>query len=730
VLLAHAATLFLSAALIFVVEPLFARMVLPLLGGTPAVWATCMVFFQAALLAGYGYAHVATRWLGTRSQAILHLMLLASPAIVLPIALPGAWAPDPESPTRSLLGVLGMRVGLPFFVLAATGPLLQSWFARLGHASSKDPYFLYAASNAGSLLGLLSYPAALEPLLRLDEQSRLWTAGYGVYTALFIVCAVALIRHAPATHESHSAAVAPRLAWSRRLRWIGLAAVPSSVMLGVTTYMTTDIGAVPLLWVIPLALYLLTFIVAFSRKQVVAARSFGRAFPVVMVLLIVVMYGIRGAGILAIPFHLAAFFALALVCHRALAADRPVAAHLTAYYFLMSLGGVLGGLFNALLAPVIFTSIAEYPIALVAGCLLLPVLWPLEHTKVTRIADIAVPLSVLVAGWVVLRRPLGAEVRLVATAGLGLAIYSSSWRPLRFGAATAAVFFAGASDPGTVLHAERSFFAVSRVTRAGIDPAHPASAKNPLVNLLLHGTTNHGAQRIDPDTLEPVGSREPMTYFTRGGPVGQVFAAVGSRARTVGIVGLGVGVMAAYAESGQRFTYYEIDPVVIRVAEDARWFTYLHDARARGASVDIVLGDARLTIAKAPRARYDVMFLDAFSSDAVPVHLVTKEAVALYLERLAPHGLLALHVSNRYLDLPPMLCALARESRLVPRASVDDVRPGDEVGKTLSQWVVMARSEEDLGALARDERWREIDAKGTRAWTDGFSNLIGLIRFN
>jgi hypothetical protein len=741
-LLVFGATIFLSASLLFLVQPMVAKMVLPLLGGTPAVWNTCMVFFQAFLLAGYAYAHATPARLGLRRQVWLHGALLGVPFLVLPIAVSGGFLPPAGSnPIPWLLGLLTISVGLPFFAVSTTAPLLQRWLAGTGHRAARDPYFLYAASNVGSMLALLGYPLLVEPHLRLQQQSRLWAIAYALLVVLIVLCAFWTLRSvraagsAPADagndmstarqttgNEGEARPEVPAPTPRERLRWTALAFVPSSLMLGVTTYLTTDIAAIPLFWVVPLALYLATFILAFSgalRGLVAELRVW---LPVLALwLLFVTLIGAGFQPWLGIPLHLVTFFVAALLCHVELARRRPAARHLTEFYLWMSFGGVLGGIFNVLVAPFVFRSVTEYPLALALAFLLLPAgrgqesgpaLWRRDVALAGAVGLLAVALI-----WLVPTRQLTPQwlgPALVFGSPLIVSFFTIK-RPSRFGLCLCAIVLGAAAFGGrreNLLHQERSFFGVLRVTR---DPEGH-------VNQLFHGTTLHGQQSLDPARRD-----EPLTYYHRTGPIGQVFAAFsGPDAKPrVALVGLGTGSLASYGEPGQRLTFYEIDPAVVRIARDPRWFTFLRDSRAR---IDVVLGDARLRLAEAPAGAYGLLVVDAFSSDAIPVHLITREALRLYAAKLAPRGVMAFHISNRFVDLEPVLAELARDAGLTARIEYDGADPA--VGKQGSIWVLMARAEGDFGSLTQDSRWRPLaERPGTAVWTDDFSNLVGVLQW-
>jgi hypothetical protein len=736
-----ALTLCLAAALLFWVQPMFAKMVLPLLGGSPAVWNTCMVFFQAALLAGYGYAHLAPARLGLRRHAALHLGLMLLPLLLLPVALPAWWdAPYDWPPVPWLLGVLLVAVGLPFFVVATTAPLLQTWFAGTGHRGANDPYFLYAASNLGGLAGLLCYPLVLEPHLGLTDQSRLWAAGYALLLVLTLGCAAVLwlspasaVKQegkstAPGKPGARGRTASPTVAvpFARKLRWLALAFVPSSLLLSVTTYLTTDIAAIPLLWVVPLALYLLTFIVAFARRPLVPRQAVVGVMPLtVLVVALALLSGATDPVWVVLPLHLLGLAVIALVCHGELARDRPGVEHLTAFYLWVALGGVLGGLFNALAAPLLFPGLADYPIVLTLAALLLPprrARRPADkrHPAISRL-DLLLPLALcsLTAALVLVAQSFNLSAGPAETAvmfGVPLVIcYTFLEHPLRFGLGVGALFAVGLlhhSVHGRVLYRQRTFFGVHRVT---IDEART-------YRLLVHGNTVHGRQNLDPAHRD-----EPLTYYHRSGPAGLLFKALGEdsgRLRDVAVVGLGAGSLAAYGQRGQHWTFYEIDPAVVFIARASGYFTFLRDCPAKQ---EFIVGDARLRLAGAEGRRYDLLVIDAFGSDATPVHLLTREALQVYLNRLGENGVLALHFSNRYLDLEPVLAELAQDAHLECLTRKDMAGADKTEGKYPSWWLVMARSPSAVQPLRG--WWPSRRVPGQAVWTDDYSDLLRQMRW-
>ena len=707
-------TVFLAAALLFIVEPMFARMVLPRLGGAPAVWNTAMVFYQAALLAGYGGAHLIATRLRPRQQVIFQLGLVAAALLVLPLSIRAGWTPPVgRNPIPWLLLVMTVTVGLPFFALATLSPLLQRWFAACG---ARNPYWLYAASNAGSLVGLLAYPVVLEPLLGLTGQVWWWRAGYILLVALVAICGGILWWRGQGT--SVELPTAP-IAWSRRLRWVALAFAPSSLMLSVTTYLATEVAAVPLLWVVPLAIYLVTFILVFAQRQWIKQAWTTAAWPWV-VLPLTVLYGMRvshSVGWVGV-WNLLALFIGAMVCHGQLAADRPPPERLTEFYWWVSVGGVLGGVFNALLAPVLFRWVAEYPISVVFICLMA------ARLDRPSWSDFAWPIGLGIAGW-----ELGEWVRhwptevawcamlfkLAVPAAVALLLRQ---RPLRFALAVVALFAAAMWLPGErlrMLALERSFFGVHRV-RTDVDNQF---------HRLEHGTTLHGIQSVVADH-----KFEPLSYYSRSGPVGQLFSAGRQMHKpmlNVGVVGLGTGAVAAYALPGETWTFFEIDPVVERIARAPQLFTYLSDCRG---TVNVTLGDARLSLQGWPE-RFDVLVLDAYSSDAIPLHLLTREAVRLYLDRLADDGWLIFHFSNRHLNLEPVLAALASDAGLTCRVQLQKSAGSENLprGALGSSWAVMSRTEQSLGPLLIDERWQIPDQnRNNPVWTDDYASILSVWR--
>lgn len=731
-----AATVFASASLVFMVEPMAAKLVLPLLGGSPSVWNTSIAFFQAALLAGYGYAHLLQRLPGVRSQAIVHLGVVALAALALPLRVHEVFGPpSSQHPILWLLGVLLLSIGPPFAALSATAPLVQAWHARtVGGETGKEPYVLYAASNLGSLVALLAYPVVVEPLVTLHGQSTGWSVGYVAFAVVLTSLAVVCARAPDLAPPRAEARAANPISWGDRLLWVALAALPSSLMLGVTTHITTDVASAPFLWVAPLALYLLTFIIAFQTKP---------AIPREIALL---LQGAAAAGCAALlPFkasnyalqlfvHLSAFFLTALICHQALVARRPDPARLTEFYLWMSVGGVVGGAFNAFLAPVIFSNVWEYPIALTLAGLVRP--WGASRPParawllmgVGVICATATPVLMAFAAPHVSTRevlgPLSAYDLMgwaakMLLAGAAVAAFLLRDRAVLFCAVIAVLSIAAdaVSDRVDTRSSWRSFFGVVRESVAY------APALGGEVKVLAHGSTLHGAQAQDPRYR-----CHPLVYYTPLTPIGQVFTkeAEAKPSLRIGAVGLGTGSVAAYVRPSDHLTFFEIDPLVIRISTNPRYFSYTTEC-AKG-RVDYVVGDARLTLADQPAGAYDLLLIDAFSSDAVPTHLLTVEAVRGYLQRLKPDGVLILHLSNRNLDLKGPAQAVARQAGAVALLQERPLPPGGgAVWDSAEDALLLAKSRAALAPFAADKRWKPIDPLLARAWTDDYTNLPGAL---
>lgn len=731
-LMLFAGTLFLSALLLFSVQPMFAKMVLPRLGGSPSVWAVSMCFFQAALLAGYCYAHALNRYAPPRWAPAIHLTVMGLALLALPIGLPAQWSEPPTGDAYLwLIGALGAGVGLPFFVVSANAPLIQAWFARSGHPHARDPYFLYGASNLGSLIALLAYPLLVEPLAGLSSQAGIWTAGFLALgfglAACGLVMALAAKNHSAAPTVVAKASTAAAPSWTDRLVWIGLAAVPSGLLVAFSSYLTTDIASAPFLWVLPLAAFLGTFILVFCESPKIPHRLMLVAQPVLAAGVMIGLSNSSDTGwLLSLVAGSGAFFVTTMVAHRELYERRPAPEHLTEFYLFMSLGGVVGGMFAALVAPQIFTTIWEFPLLVVLGMACRPGIIGArvgeEERRNLLILGFGAVLA-LNAVWLALRGGMITKIGLVHMLLLGgVAIYAllSAAKPLRQLLATAIMgatiaFLPSGINTGS---SERSFFGVHWISYT------PGKQ----MRLLMHGTTVHGAERlIDPVTGNRPAEPVPATYYHPAGPMARgvrIARDVTGKAAgglNVGIVGLGAGSLACYSRQGDAWRFFEIDPVVVKIARDPKRFSFLSRCQPEA---DIVLGDARLTLAREAPAKYDYLVIDAFSSDAVPVHLLTVEALKLYLDKLAPEGLLALHISNRHLDLIGVAGAITRAVPGLHAMLADDRLKDDGFDTAQSHVVYVSRSKAVLAKVARLPFVFELPDSGMRPWTDDYSDVL------
>ncbi|WP_298162877.1 spermidine synthase [Brevundimonas sp.] len=730
-----AVAIFTSAALVFVVQPMVTKLVLPMLGGSPSVWNTAMVFFQTALLAGYGYAHLLQRLTSMRAQMATHLVLLLLAALFLPLKISGLLGdPDPNAPIGWLLATLALSVGAPFAVLSATAPLLQAWYARVraGHADGQNPYVLYAASNLGSFLALLAYPLLIEPLMTLSGQRASWSGGY----AAFMLMVVALAAVAWRKGQIGSAPVAsletsPPIPWREKIILVLLAAAPSSLMLGVTAHLATDVASAPFLWVIPLALYLLTFVIAFQDRPWIP-------LPITLVLAAAVSLACisftafrTGDWILMFGLHLGAFFLLALMCHQRLAARRPPPDRLTEFYLLMSLGGVVGGAFTALLAPVLFNGVWEYPLVLVLAGLARPLnRAPIRNWEVYLFVG-----AVLATG-------LPPFLSAVFQADWGFAWWFNNnvsdnmpgltqfimLGPILAGfilrdRTPAFVIIAGLIALSTAYIArgydaaftDRSFFGVMKI---GVTQDPRLGGQ---VNILMHGTTLHGAQ-----PRNPAFACMPTLYYAPASPIGQTTQMLQRRrpGLKIGVVGQGSGAMAGYKRAADEMKFFEIDPMVDRLSRDPQWFSFISDC-ADG-PIQTVLGDARLTMARETAGTYDLLLIDAFSSDSVPTHLLTVEAIEGYLKLLKPDGVVILHLSNRNLDITlPAAAAAQRLGAANLHQLYQEAPTAPDMAEASTEALILSPTEAGLAEFRGDPNWGELADTEVRPWTDDYVNLFG-----
>ncbi|MGH9719799.1 MAG: spermidine synthase [Bryobacteraceae bacterium] len=673
-----AAVIFLSAFLLFQVQPVIAKIILPWFGGSSAVWSTCMLFFQAVLLLGYAYAHGLHERLNPKSQAIVHTLLLAASLISLPIIPSDAWKPSgQEIPSLRILALLGVTIGLPYFLLSTTSPLLQAWYART-HTGGM-PYRLFALSNLASMLALLSYPFVVEPNFAARTTARIWSIAY----ACFVVLCAVLMWHSARRSGSETARAPsnePPPRWGSRWLWAALAGCASILLLAVTTFLTQDIAAIPFLWILPLSLYLASFIVCFEAPQLYRRAVF---MPLLAAALAAMAYPLQSHNVnlpvaVAIAVLAASLFVCCMVCHGELARLKPSPRHLTIFYLMISVGGAAGGVFVGLIAPHLFNAYYEYPLGLaLCAALAVSVLFPGTARSWSRLSIARVLLLLSLAGYLVV---LGYAVRSVLRGNRVVA---------------------------------RNFYGQLRVAQYTHRDDHQPRRK------LLHGVINHGEQLQN----EPY-RRQPATYFCPSSGIGHAMQSrkPGVPLR-VGILGLGCGTLVVYGLRGDTFRIYEINPLVIDLARSE--FTYLGDTLA---SVETVLGDGRLSLEREPSQQFDILIMDAFSGDSLPVHLITREAFQIYFRQLKPGGILAVNISNKYLSLGPVL---AREAEHFGKMALgfSDTPYEDDFVCFGTDWVlVIDRAPRgSLPPLLAEGQVLTPDPN-FRLWTDDFSNLLRSIK--
>jgi hypothetical protein len=731
ILVVYTAAIFTSALLLFSVQPLFTKMVLPRLGGSPAVWSVAMVFFQSLLLGGYAYAHYLMQVRGRIVPVAVHLVLLVIALLTLPLSIANGWGEPPTSGYAFwLLGLFAVSIGLPFFALAANNPLLQAWFVRTGHPNGPDPYFLYASSNIGSFLALLSYPVLLEPMFTLRTQNLIWTSLYGLLILLIAGCGLLLLR-SPANavvEASRDDADAPAPDWALRARWIFLAAVPSGLLIAVTAHISTDVAAAPLLWVLPLSLYLLTWVLVFQSRPLLPHKWVLMLQPLAIAGVIVLLaVGGEQNLLLTLGGHQLCFFVIAMACHGELARTRPPSKYLTGFYVALSFGGMIGGLFAGLLAPFMFSWIAEYPILLALAALCRPPagerfprwshwVWPV--LAVLAVALIAPSWSSgKVFTWLDDHRVWVIGAVGVLSALLTLGLNANRWKIFATVVVALVLIRVYPSDDGRV-ETVRSFFGVHKIV---VTP-------NGQYHVLMHGTTIHGAEKFRNDDGSPVTGRpEAITYYHKDGGIGQAISAIRERKGgpiRVAVIGLGSGTLTCASEPGENWKFFEIDQSMVDTARDPKYFTYIQNCEP---GLKPVIGDARLTFAKEPDGIYDLIIVDAYSSDAIPIHLATEEAMEIYKQKLAPQGAVVMHVSNRHLELSSVVVGIADANDLKSWVySEDSGRDNEYIFST--SVVVSAREEADVGALASSDKWALTEAEDNqRVWTDDYSNVLGAV---
>ena len=675
-----ALTIFFSAFLLFQVQPLIAKQILPWFGGSAAVWTTCMLFFQIALLLGYSYAHWLTSKFQPRQQMIIHAGLLCLSIISLPIIPSAWWKPaGTDDPLLRILGLLAATIGLPYFLLSSTSPLLQAWMARAG--TGAIPYRFFALSNLGSMLALLSYPVVVEPTLTNKEQAWSWTFGYTLFAVLCGFTAFRASKAAPSAHTTTDDSLPLEAPTMRRyLVWIALSASASALLLSITNHLTENVASIPFLWILPLALYLLTFILCFEGNIWYQRVIFLPLFAVsIAALAWGIGHGFGDYGFRAqIAIYAACLFVCCMVCHGELSRTKPAARYLTGFYLMVSVGGAIGGLFVAFLAPRIFNAFYEFPIA-IAG------------------ATLAV-LAVYFKDEPVLEA-LKSPRQWVWLTSFFLIVYLGRY------------LYEGERDTidNPVLLA-RNFYGALRVNDS------KKTVDQDAIRSLTHGTINHGDQYLD-----PVRRHEPTTYYGHQSGIGRAIDDFQSAGPIkVGVVGLGTGTIAAYSRPFDTYRYYEINPLVLEIAH--KYFNYLDDSKAK---LDVELGDARLTLEREPPQNFDILAVDAFSSDSIPVHLLTNEAFKLYWKHMKPNGILAIHISNRYLDLGPVVeqeaKALGKPAILI---SNEDDDPADV---SVADWVLVTTNPTALDHLSQFSSKIEKKPK-LRMWTDDYSNLWQILK--
>jgi spermidine synthase len=730
----YPATTFLSAALLFTLQPLFAKMLTPLMGGTPSVWNTALVFYQGALLLGYLYAHIIATHLKPRTQLYVHAAVLLFGLVFLPIKVSSlVGAPDVSNAVGWTMAALALSLGGPIIAISATAPLIQAWRARLGDAV--DPYRLYAASNLGSFMALAAFPFLIEPFIGAKMQSMIWSVGY-------IILAIALvisIQAVPASSQAPTETAIKKTSWLDRAKWTFFAAPPSALLVAVTTHLTTDVASVPLIWIPPLALFLLTFIIAFSAWGDRIAESAAPIKFMVIFLLAAVMGAGIDQGMLGLGIHLTAFFLIVLCCHLELALRRPEPARLTEFYLWMSFGGVLGGAAAALLAPIALNTTIEYQIALAVALAVAP--WERAQMKwALPAAAIAIGASLFyqnlyeIATWLEANAPIGKAARVAETPFWFQVL--SVWRPEVAASVLCAVLALAAmmaqrsalivaaiggvalllpvldQDSGGIKFRERSFFGVLEINDSGEAPTG--------WRFLSHGTTLHGVMSLDPNR-----NREPMSYYYRETPIGSLYAEATAAKPTdlhAGVIGMGMGSTTCYAKPGQKWKIFEIDDDVIKAVTNPNLVGFINRCAP---DIEIIRGDARLKMADQPNNWFDILLVDAFSSDAIPTHMITKEALSLFMSKMAPDGVLIVHISNRYLDLGAIVSDAANELGFAVMEGNRDGEASNPNADTGVRAVVVARNQARLNRYIGQPMWTMVGPSAqSHPWTDDHTDIL------
>jgi spermidine synthase len=709
----------LSAFLLFLVQPLSAKALLPLFGGVPAVWNICIVYFQGMLLIGYLYVHLATRFLKTHMQRTLHFMIVGISFFFLPLIWQQLHLQNGMSPTINVFYLLLTKLSLPLFILSSTGPLVQYWFSQTDRLQAKDPYFLYSASNCGSLAALLGFPFLFEPLFGLQRMSVYWSLLYGIFAISLLVAALQCKTKVVIVKES--VATVDKINWHQRMRWLLLSFAPSCLLVAVTQYITTEVAAVPLFWILPLAVYLLVFIIAFSHKPIVNHQWMLReqALFLIFPLISLSKMTITLPAWQLIPFHLLGFFALIMVCLGELVAARPDKSYLTEFYLWMAFGGFLGGLFASIISPLIFNGVYEYYIAFCLCILMRPwgksswnwsvIMMPAAIGVVLFINQLlmANSFSIVFEGIKFLN-----WLDLLVVVSVITVILCYEKNTLKYFLNLMVLFLFSQALPGfhnnDLIWQSRNFFGVTRIYKN--DESH--------LHLLMNGTTLHGLQMLNAS----VNVNRLTAYYK---PILGVVDILGknSASLNVAIAGLGTGILSCQFRSSDQVTFFEIDNSVVKIANNTEFFTYLKSCPPQ----KIILGDARLNIAESSPHLYNMIIIDVFTSDAIPVHMLTREAVQLYLQKLVPGGLMVFNISNRHVDLRPVLETVANQLNL--QILWYRSMKSDNVYELPSEWVILTNNSQLVGKIEAELHWKLL--KGNRSsllWTDDFSNILRVLK--
>jgi hypothetical protein len=742
-------SLLISAFLLFSVQFMVAKMLLPVLGGSAGVWQICQFFFQSVLLWGYGYSNWTAKFSQVYRQKFLHLGLICVGLAFLPINLMNK-NPD-NQPILWLISVLFMYVFMPIFIISASAPLLQNWFAQTDHPHSKNPYFLYAVSNLGSMLAVIGYPLVIEPYFSLSQQANLWAGGYGLLLILILVSA--LISQKRLIEDNSPIVLIHKPEKKQVLQWIFLAFIPSSLMLGVTNYITTDLASFPLLWSLPLALYLVSFILTFSLPNLRIYEQTKNILPLFLAPVIVIsLLKLLEPIWLLLPLHLLCFFLTSVVIHGELVKIKPEVNYITNFYLWVAVGGVLGGLFNAIAAPFLFPNMLEYPLILTVTLLsLTPSIVKVGKSK-AELLQVALDsknleqideiiksknpetekesylkfISFISIGILIGCLLVGLNLQLIFThiieISTGLIIifalkYVFNLTKIRLITGIILVMLLSLfyiPSMGKVLYTERSFDGVNKVLYSPKQNYH----------ILLHGTTIHGQQSLDINR-----KNQPLAYFYPTGPIGELFTELHQNKppKNIAVMGLGVGSLAGYSQAIENWTFYELDPTVEKIAKNPEYFTFLQSSKGH---ISVILGDGRLKINQVRDHHYDLIVMDAFSSDAIPVHLVTKEAIQLYLSKLTNTGIIAINISNKHLNLEPVLSSLTNHLGLAGLNKLDSNITLEEkaLGKTSSHWILLANKYADFGQLVNNSTWQKLTKNNSNIWTDNYSNIISTLK--